>query len=89
MSRTETTTEVTRKWVQSQTKDNLYMLIQMLMKKADLQEKSLRNIRALAVMQLRRNANLGTVDMSRALIRFCEEAGIFGSILREGGESDD
>ena len=84
MSKTETTTVVTLKWVKSKTKEELYMLIMMLMKRGDLQEKSLRNIRALATHQLRRDANPGTVGMSRNLIRFCEEAGIFGSMLRDG-----
>lgn len=46
-------------------------------------ELALRNCRALADQQLKRNTkNPGTEHIARNILRFCESAGITGSVLR-------
>lgn len=77
MSKMEITTTVTYRWVKSQSKDNLYMLIQMLMKQSGLQEDALRRCHHLAAHELKRNANCGTVHIARNILRYCNAAGVF------------
>lgn len=85
MSKIEYTTTITRAYLRNKTKDEIIEHVMRLLDENDHHQevinsrtKALRNCSALAIRRNRKAEEQGWNE----IIRFCEDAGVYGSILR-------